>query len=383
MIVTRPRILKPPTSSFFLLGPRGTGKTVWTQQAYPEALRIDLLHPATGRQYMARPEQLVERVRTLEPKAVVVIDEIQKQPALLEVVHYLMNEGVKNQFVLTGSSARKLRRSDVNLLGGRAVQRYMHPYMAVELGGDFVLEEQLRTGMVPIVVEADDKRDAMEAYNALYIREEVFAEGLTRNQEAFARFLTAISFSHGAVLNVSNVARDSEAKRKTVEGYVEILEDLLLGYRLPVFDVQAKRSLAAHPKFYFADVSLYRANRPSGLLAEPGLIEGPALEGLVAQHLRAWCDYSRDGRDLYFWRTRTQQEVDFVIYGPSTFMAIEVKNSLRIRPEDLRGLNAFRTDYPECTCTLLYRGTDELERDGIRIVPVDHWLRGLGRELIM
>ncbi len=310
-----------------------------------------------------------------------VINEVQKLPTLLEVVHYMINSGNTNTFVLTGSSARKLRRGAVNLLGGRAVQRSMFPYLAIELGNAFDLNEQLQTGMVPVVVESAQRSDTMTAYNALYIREEVLAEGLTRNAEAFARFLESIAFSHGNVLNISNIARDCQVKRKTVEGYIEILEDLMLAYRVPVFATQAKRLLSVHPKFYFFDVSLYRANLNDGPLTNHGAVEGAALEGLVAQHLRAWCHYSGDGRKLYFWRTRSQVEVDFVVYGPDVFQAIEVKNSLRVRPEDLRGLQAFSEDYPQCTCTLLYRGSETLQRGNILIQPVDVWLRTLGQEL--
>lgn len=342
---------------------------------FGDALRIDLLHPQTFRDYAAAPERLIERVRAVGADTVVVIDEIQKLPSLLEVVHYLMNEGHTNRFVMTGSSARKLRRGAVNLLGGRAVQRNMHPYVASELGDAFDLDEHLRTGMVPIVVESEDREEKMMAYNALYIREEVLAEGLLRSAESFTRFLEAISFSHAAVLNISNVARDCQVTRKTVENYIEILEDLLLAYRLPVFTTRTKRDLSAHPKFYFFDVSIFRANRPTGPLAGTFDVEGAALEGLVAQHLRASCDLSGDDRKLYYWRTRSQLEVDFVIYGPSTFEAIEVKNSTRIRPEDLRALKAFASDYPEATCTLLYRGTEELVRDQIRIVPVEQYLK--------
>jgi len=258
----------------------------------------------------------------------------------------------------------------------------MFPYLAIELGDAFNLDEQLSTGMVPIIVESPQRADTMKAYNALYIREEVLAEGLTRNAEAFARFLESIAFSHGSTLNISNVARDCQVKRKTVEGYIEILEDLMLAYRVPVFATQAKRLLSTHPKFYFFDVSLYRANLTTGPLTDHVGVEGAALEGLVAQHLRAWCEYSGDGRKLYYWRTRSQVEVDFIVYGPKTFEAIEVKNSKRIRPEDLRGLLAFAEDYPQCSCTLLYRGSESLQRGNIRIMPVDVWLRSLGQELL-
>ena len=183
-----------------------------------------------------------------------------------------------------------------------------------------------------------------------------------------------MSFAHGSVLNLSAVARDSHVSRKTVEGYLEILEDLLLGFRIEVFTKRAKRVLAAHPKFYFFDAGVFRANRPAGPLDVPSELDGAALEGLVAQHLRAWCDYSRGRHELRYWQTRAQVEIDFVVYGESGLYALEVKNSRQIRPEDLRGLKAFAEDYPESRRYLLYRGKERLKRDGILCLPCEEFL---------
>lgn len=202
-------------------------------------------------------------------------------------------------------------------------------------------------------------------------------EGLVRDIGAFARFLEAMSFSHGSILNLSNIARECAVKRKTCEGYLEILEDLLLGYRLQVFTRKARRELAAHPKFYFFDNGVYRANRPNGPLDAPEEIEGAALEGLVAQHLRAWCDYSNNQHALYYWQTRSQVEVDFIVYGTSGIFAFEVKNSARIRPQDLRPLKTFGEDYPQAKRALLYRGNEQFMRDGILCIPCDKWLSQL------
>jgi predicted AAA+ superfamily ATPase len=202
-------------------------------------------------------------------------------------------------------------------------------------------------------------------------------EGLVRNVGSFARFLEAMSFSHGAVLNLSNVSRECQVSRKTVEGYVEILEDLLLGYRLPVFSRRAKRAMASHPKFYYFDAGVYRANRPAGPLDSTDEIDGAALEGLMAQHLAAWCDYSGGSHRLHYWQTRSQVEVDFVIYGESGLYAFEVKNSAKVRPEDLRSLATFGEDYPESRKFLLYRGTERLLRNGILCLPCDEFLSGL------
>lgn len=371
---TTPRYFTPPANHFFLFGPRGTGKTWLTQRCFPEALRVDLLEPETLRSLSARPERLRELIAARPEVLQVVIDEVQKLPELLEVVHLLIEEKQGIQFIFTGSSARKLRRTGVNLLGGRAAQKSLHPFMASELGNQFKLEEALRLGMLPIVRGGKDPEEILRAYNGLYLREEVQMEGLVRNVGSFSRFLEAISFSQAAVLNLANVARECHVNRKTVEGYLEILEDLLLAFRVPIFTRRAKRELAAHPKFFFFDVGVFRANRPSGPLDSSSEIDGAALESLVAQHLRAWCDYSDDNHQLYYWQTRSKVEVDFIIYGKGCFYALEVKNSAHVRPEDLRGLKSFGEDFPESHRWLLYRGRERLLRDGVLCVPCKEFL---------
>ena len=371
------RFFNPPADHFFLLGPRGTGKTSWTRQRFPDALRLDLLDPETLRSMAARPERLREQVAASPGVKQVVIDEVQKLPELLDVVHWMIEEKGGVQFILTGSSARKLRRGGVNLLGGRAAQRTLHPFMAAEMGSVFRLEEALTTGMLPLVHGAVDPAEILRAYNGLYLREEVQAEGLVRNTGAFSRFLEAISFSQASVLNLANVARECQVNRKSVEGYIEILEDLLLAFRVPVFTRRAKRELAAHPKFFFFDAGVFRANRPTGPLDSPSDIDGAALEGLVAQHLRAWCDYSTGEHRLHFWQTRSKVEVDFVVYGADGLHAVEVKNSQQVRPEDLRGLRSFGEDYPESRRILLYRGKDRLLQNGVLCLPCEEFLKAL------
>ena len=372
-----PRFLEVAKGNFFLLGPRGTGKTRWTERRFPEALRVDLLDPVRQREMSAHPERLRDLVAGNSQRNTVVIDEIQKCPGLLEVVHGLIESDWPQRFVLTGSSARKLRREGVNLLGGRAVSLSLYPFMAAELGGAFRLESALSHGLLPVVWASEDPWEQVKAYNALYLREEVQAEGLVRNVGGFARFLEAMSFSHGAALNLANIARECQISRSTVEGHLGILEDLLLGWRLPVFARRAKREMATHPKFYFFDTGIYRANRPAGPLDSPGDIDGAALEGLVAQHLRAWCAYSSDGHSLSFWQTRSGLEVDFVVYGAEGLFAVEVKNTGAVRPQDLRGLRAFGLDYPESRRFLLYRGKDRLEKNGVLCMPCEEFLRAL------
>lgn len=371
------RMMPPGRDHFFLLGPRGTGKTSWCAHEYPDALRVDLLNPAVLRRYSAAPEYLMELIAANAKTKHIVVDEIQKLPTLLEVVHLLIERRTGAQFILTGSSARKLRRQGVNLLGGRASQKFMHPYMAAELGTRFKLSTALRQGMLPVVWGADDPISVLEAYNALYLHEEVQMEGLVRNIGGFARFLQALSFSHAAVLNLANVSREAQVSRKTVEGYLEILEDLLLGFRLEVFSKRAKRELAAHPKFYFFDIGVFRANRPAGPLDSATELDGAALEGLVAQHLRAWCDYSQPKHSLHYWQTRSRSEVDFVVYGETGLYAIEVKNARRVDIGDQTALKHFAEDYPQAKRYLLYRGDDRLKRDGVLCMSAEEFLLAL------
>ena len=254
------------------------------------------------------------------------------------------------------------------------MQKTLHPFMAAELGTHFNLEEALRLGMLPVVRGGKSPEEILRAYNGLYLREEVQIEGLVRNIGNFSRFLEAISFSQAAVLNLANVARECQVNRKTVEGYLEILEDLLLAFQVPVFTRRAQRELTAHPKFFFFDAGVFRANRPAGPLDAPSEIDGAALESLVAQHLRAWCDYSGGNHLLYYWQTRSKKEVDFVVYGESGLYALEVKNSSRVRPEDLRGLKHFGEDFPESRRWLLYRGQERLLCDDILCVPCEEFL---------
>jgi len=242
---------------------------------------------------------------------------------------------------------------------------------------DLAFENILYYGLLPIVISSENPKDVLETYISLYMREEVQAEGLVRNIGNFSRFLEAISFSHGAILNISNVARDCHVERKVVEAYIKILEDILLSFKIPVFNKKAKRALISHPKFYFFDAGVYRALRPKGPIDQPQETAGTALEGLIAQHLRAWNAYRDEKYEMFFWRSRGGIEVDFVLYGENDIFAIEVKNASRVRPEDLRALIAFRHDYPQSKSFLLYRGEERLLKNGILCLPCEEFLKEL------
>jgi predicted AAA+ superfamily ATPase len=247
----------------------------------------------------------------------------------------------------------------------------MFPLTAAELGADFHLNESLLIGHLPAVY--DNKGAAEEylnSYIGTYLREEVLQEGLTRNLAAFARFLEVASFSQGSVLNISEVARECKIERKVVENYFTIIEDLLIATRLPVFTKKAQRQTVMHPKFYYFDAGVYRSIRPKGPLDTPELIGGTALETLVFQELSAISEYERFNFKLYFWRTIDQQEVDFILYGDKSIIAIEVKSSKTIHPSDLRGLQLFKEEYPIAKLFIFYGGKESFHRGDVEILPI-------------
>jgi predicted AAA+ superfamily ATPase len=371
------RFLQAPKTSFFLFGPRGTGKSTFVHQHFKNAIYIDLLDPERVRFFSAMPERLREMINAQPESGFIVIDEVQRVPELLSVVHSLIETKKGWTFVLTGSSARKLKRTGIDLLGGRALLYTMHPFMAAELGRHFNFDKALLHGLLPVVVVSEDPMEVLRSYAALYLREEVQMEGLVRNIGNFSRFLEAISFSHASILNMSNVARECEVERKVVEGYVGILKDILLGWHLPIFTKRAKRELSAHPKFYLFDTGVFRSLRPKGPLDRVEEIEGKALEGLVAQHLKGWAAYSRGERELFYWRTRSGVEVDFVVYGPEGLWALEVKNARRIHLADLRGLRSFREEYPDSKALFLYRGKERIVKEGILCLPCVEFIKEL------
>lgn len=363
------RIITPPQDkSFFLFGPRGTGKTTWLKAQFPNALYFDLLDSEIYNDLLARPSRLEQMIP--EPwNELVVLDEVQRVPTLLHEVHRLIEErGLV--FALTGSSARKLARKDVNLLAGRAFTLFMYPLTAPELGDDFTVSHALQYGHLPSTFHESDPKRYLESYVTTYLREEVQQEGLTRNLGAFTRFLETASFSQAQLLNISEVARECAINRKVAENYFTILEDLLIAKRIPAFTKKAKRRAISHPKFYFFDAGVFRALRPKGPLDSAQDIDGAALETLVAQEITALNHYRNYGYAMHFWRDLGGKEVDIVLYGERGILAIEVKRSARVATEDLKGLRAFLKEYPMARAYLLYGGDRARWEGNIRILPV-------------
>lgn len=370
------RLLSPPArKSFFLFGPRGTGKTTWVKTAFPNGLYLDLLEAEVFNELIANPQRL-DRFVPVGFRDWVIIDEIQRVPDLLNEVHRLV-EARKLRFVLTGSSARKLKRSGPNLLAGRALMYKMHPLTARELGNDFDLSFSLQFGHLPAVYGEEAPKKYLESYVTTYLSEEIQQEGLTRNLSGFARFLETASFSQGSVVNMSEIAREAMIERKVVEHYFSILEDLLIGVRIPPFTKRAKRRLLVHPKFYFFDVGVYRAVRPMGPLDLPEFVEGIAAETLFFQELMATNDELDLGYRLHYFRTRSGTEVDFIAYGDRGIRAFEVKRTGKVSPSHVRGLKQFLGDYPSAKGFLIYQGKRRMREGAIDVWPMEDALKRL------
>ena len=365
--------------SFFLFGPRGTGKTTWVKSNFPSAIYLDLLEAELFNDLLANPGRL-EKLIPNNFKDWIIIDEIQRIPDLLNEVHRLI-EKYKYKFILTGSNSRKLRRVGPNLLAGRALTYSFHPLTVNELGSNFNLDHSLKFGTLPSVYVESNPKAYIESYVKTYLREEIQQEGLTRNLGAFSRFLEAASFSQGSVLNISSVARECAVERKVVENYFTILEDLLIGYRIPVFTKKSKRRMAIHSKFYFFDVGVFRTLRPMGPLDTPEDAQGAALETLLFQELLALNDYLNLGYRIYYWRTAGNIEVDFVVYGERGLKAFEIKRTGKLHDSMLKGLKAFSADYPTAKCYFIYCGEKRMWVDNIEIIPINDFLNELDKIL--
>ncbi|MCP5509338.1 MAG: ATP-binding protein [Chlamydiales bacterium] len=357
----------PEKKSFFLFGPRGTGKTHWVKSAFPNAIYIDLLEESTFQSFL-KSSSLLDKMIPDGFDDWIIIDEVQKVPQILNEVHRLI-EFKDYCFILTGSSTRTLRKKGVNLLAGRALLRTMHPLCAQELGSDFTLDRSLKYGHLPSVFSESDPSDYLKAYIGVYLKEEVMQEGLTRKLDAFAKALEILSFSQGSMINHSEIAREIGVDRRLVTGYIDVMVDLLLAVRLPIFSRRAKRKLITNFKFYFFDVGVYRSLRPTGPFDQVADLEGAALETLFFQELRAVNDYYGLNYSLYFWRTQSKLEVDFILYGERGFFAFEIKRSKNICSKDLKALNEFIKDYPEVKAFIVYGGDRKLYFGKITALP--------------
>ena len=378
-MVTRLLHLPPPgTQTFFLWGPRQVGKSTLLRQRYPDARRIDLLKSDELRRYATRPEMLRQEIEAEGSDAArqVVIDEVQKAPALLDEVHWLMeNRGI--HFALCGSSARKVRRGAANLLGGRALRYELSGLTAGELGSDFELDRMLNHGYLPRMYESARPRRMLDTYVADYLREEIAAEGLVRNLPAFSDFLDAAALSDGEMVNFANIARECGVSNPTAKGYFGILEDTLLGKWLPAYRRRRKRRVIGTPKFYFADVGVVNRLARRGALSPGSELYGKAFENWVFHELSAYVSYADVDSTLSYWRLPSGIEVDFLLGDID--LAIEAKSSARITRTHLKGLRTLTDEHPNAQRRMVVcleprpRRTD----DGIDIIPATTFTRRL------
>ena len=369
------RKLKPLTSqSFFLLGPRGVGKSWFVENTYKKALIFNLLDTEIYTKLLASPHLLGQMIPS-SFKNWVIIDEIQKIPMLLNEVHRLI-EKRKLKFILTGSSARRLKSKNVNLLAGRALTEKMYPLTADELKKDFDLKKSLLYGHLPMVFKAKNPKKFLNSYIYTYLKEEIQQEGLTRHLPQFSRFLEVASFSQGSILNTMNVSRECSVHRKAVEEYFSILKDTLLSYEIDPFLKKRKRRLTKKVKFYFFDVGVFQTLLPKGPLDKFNQRLGISLETLVLQEIKAHNHYRNLNYEIFYWRTQDHKyEVDFVLYGERGLKAIEVKNSNKLKKDDYKSLLEFKKDYPKSDLFMLYTGVKSYTFNDIKIIPVEGFLK--------
>ncbi len=333
------RRLQVPDRGFILLGPRGSGKSTWLRANFPDAHVIDLLAEEHYQRLLAQPGRFADELRAVEPGRWVVVDEIQRLPSLLNEVHRFGEER-KLRFALCGSSARKLKRAGVNLLAGRALPRAMHPFVPEELGEHFNLETALRHGLLPIVADSPGPDETLAAYARLYLKEEIQAEAAVRNLPGFARFLPIAALYHGQTVNVSNIAREAGVARTTVSGYLDILEETLLCFPVPGFEAKLRVRERKLPKWYWCDPGIVRAMRGSRGAIVPEE-RGALFEGLVAQLLRAYRDYTGMCDSITYWSAESRNtEVDFILTTGQEHVAIEVKSGTAVTDKWFAGLRA-------------------------------------------
>ncbi len=372
------RILQNPNQSVFLFGPRGTGKSTWIRDRFPDAVVYDLLNTGESLRLNKDPQTLYRELAALAPETWVIIDEVQKAPALLDEVHRLI-EDRQLRFVLSGSSARKLRRGGTNLLAGRAITTALFPLVSAEVGGKLDLAKSLVFGTLPMAFDARDPQAYLRTYAETYLDQEIRAEALSRNIGAFSRFLEIAARQNGQMTNASAIARDAGISRHTVQSHFEILIDTLIGYWLPAWKRKPGTRRVQQSKFFFFDCGVARAL--SGRLPYPPTAEelGPLLETFILHELRAYLSYSGRHYALCFWRTYDGTEVDVLCETADGFVAIEIKAGARWEKRFNRGLHRVREELGarRTRCYGLYLGERAALWDDVRVMPVLDFLKQL------
>jgi len=379
-----PRLLQRPERSFFLFGPRGVGKSTWLKTGFPDAVQLDLLDATLHLELAHQPGRLEALIGKRPARSWVVLDEIQKIPALLDEVHRLM-EAKGWRFVLCGSSARKLRRGGVNLLAGRAVERQMEPFCSRELGKSFDWSFAVEWGCLPLVHnDPAHAADILSTYVHTYLKEEIKEEGIVRQLPPFLRFLAIAGQLNGQLVNSQNIAREASVPRANVDVYFSILEDTLLGHFLPPYRPQVKVREQAHPKFFWVDPGIARA--AAGLVRDPvdRLWKGTALETLVFHELRVHNHTQNKHRPIACYRTAAGVEIDFIIEtqkrqrsAPARVVCIEVKLAEkwdRQWEQPMRSLKAISKQVQVDKMIGVYTGARAYHFDGVDVLPISQFL---------
>jgi predicted AAA+ superfamily ATPase len=367
--------------SVFLFGARQTGKTTLLLQLFPENKFYDLLENDTFERFRRNPSLLRQELMTLNEGDIVIIDEIQLIPELLNEVHWLIVR--KNlHFILSGSSARKLKRKGVNTLGGRALLNILYPLTSNEVP-DFDLIRAINHGMIPshYLSSAAMIQKKLQAYISVYLKEEIKAEALVRNLNTFNRFLEVAALTNGEMVNYNNIAQDCGIDAKTVKEYFAILEETLIGFMVPAFEKTVKRRLNQAPRFYFFDVAL-----PNYLLKrtnlQPGSEDfGHSFEHLMIQEIRAFLGYNNYENALTFWHTYSGYEVDAVLCGGKT--AIEFKSSKEVQSKHLKGLKAFKEEHPEARLIIVSLDKSQRIFNDVEVLPAEIFLKKLWNKEII
>jgi predicted AAA+ superfamily ATPase len=377
------RIIKlSKSNSFFILGARGTGKSTLLHELLhrePTTLYLDLLNPIVEDTYRVDPQELARQAAGPKKHEWIVIDEVQKLPKLLDVVHGLI-ENKRQKFILSGSSARKLKRGAANLLAGRAFVYHLHPFTSVELGSDFILPEALRWGLLPRIHELqndDDKIEFLRSYSLTYLKEEIQAEQIVRNLDPFRGFLEVAAQMNGKIVNFSKVARDVGVDTTTIQNYYSILEDTLVGFFLPAFHRSVRKRQLQAPKFYFFDMGIVRALSRS--LDFPVVsrtpVFGDLFEHFIILEIRKLADYRRRDWKFSYLRTKDDVEVDLIIDRPHEPLAcLEIKSSENIRPEDISTFVRITGDMKNART---YCFSNDIRAKKIAHVTCLHWKDGL------
>jgi len=376
----------PENRSFFLFGARGVGKSTLVRTQLPDALYINLLLDEEEAQLAGDPDSLVRRLKAWEPSVspsgalpVVVIDEVQKVPKLLDVIHHLIEQKLY-RFVLTGSSARKLKRGSSNLLAGRASVRELYPFTVDELGDRFDTDSAMTWGLLPEIYhlqDEEDRYDYLTAYARTYLKEEVWGEQLIRNLEPFRKFLQVAAQSNGKEVNFAATARHCGVTEKTVRTYFEILEDTLLGFFLEPFDTSVRKQVGKTPKFYFFDPGVKRA-LAGELRLQPTTgtsYYGETFEHLVLLELYKRCSYARNDFKLSFLRTKSGQEIDCIIQRPGKpLLLVEIKSAKTITPEKITRYTKLARDFANAEAIVLSQAPHSQMIEEIRVFP---WMEGV------